>query len=137
MGSSRGSDSHGKGKTREVRIAPQDVIIDKETERISAPRGPGEVQLRYTSARTSPVESPRSRQSPHVHVAQSISRTNSSSPQTATAGRRSRESLWRSCRSAARSDLGRCGRNPIIAGGTTQHCPPASLMEVGSSVLVT
>ncbi|OSC98871.1 DUF300-domain-containing protein [Trametes coccinea BRFM310] len=93
MGSSRGSDgSHGKGKTRDVRIAPQEVVIDKETERISAPRGPGEVQLRYTSAKSSPVQSPKSRQSPRVHVAQSISRTSSASPQTATAGSSSKSS---------------------------------------------
>ncbi|KAI0655043.1 DUF300-domain-containing protein [Cubamyces menziesii] len=83
---SNGSDGmRAKGKTREVRIAPQDVVIDKETEHLSPPRGSGGVQLRYTSAKTSPISSPKGR----THIAQSISRTGSSSPQTGSSSKSS------------------------------------------------
>ncbi|KAI0644011.1 DUF300-domain-containing protein [Trametes meyenii] len=86
---SHGSDdayANGKGKTRRT-SQPQDVVIDKETERLSSPRTPGEVQLRYTSAKASPVLPPKTRPSPAVSVA--VSRTNSASPQTASSSKSS------------------------------------------------
>ncbi|KAI0367287.1 DUF300-domain-containing protein [Pilatotrama ljubarskyi] len=82
--SGSGSDSsRGKGKRRDVRTSPREIIIDKETERLSSPRDGHEVQLRFTSAKTSPVQSPK-RPSPSMRQAQSISRTNSSSPQASS-----------------------------------------------------
>ncbi|KAI0354083.1 DUF300-domain-containing protein [Trametes cingulata] len=76
--------SRGKGKKPDVRASPREIVIDKETERMSSPRDGHEVQLRFTSAKTSPVQSPKARPSPRMQQAQSISRTNSSSPQASS-----------------------------------------------------
>ncbi|KAI0828513.1 DUF300-domain-containing protein [Trametes gibbosa] len=81
---SRSGSMPGKGKTRDVRGSPE-IVIDKETERLSSLRGPHEVQLRYTSAKASPIQSPQVR-SPH---SQPISRTSSASPQTASSSKSS------------------------------------------------
>ncbi|OJT05997.1 Transmembrane protein 184 -like protein [Trametes pubescens] len=77
----------GKGKNPAVRVSSDQVVIDKETERLSSARGPHEVQLRYTSARSSPVQSPKARQSPRATYMQPVSRTNSGSPQTPSSSR--------------------------------------------------
>ncbi|KAI0777429.1 organic solute transporter Ostalpha-domain-containing protein [Trametes elegans] len=85
------SERGGKGKTREARLGPQDVVIDKETEQLPSPgpREGGEVKLRYTnSARASPVQSPAARASPRIPHAQTMSRANSaSSPHTGSSSR--------------------------------------------------
>ncbi|RPD56533.1 DUF300-domain-containing protein [Lentinus tigrinus ALCF2SS1-6] len=72
--------SRGKGKS------PQrpEVVIDKETEGLSPPGDRAAVQLRWTSARNSPMPSPIARSSPKLAARGSISRTNSASPQVQT-----------------------------------------------------
>ncbi|KAI8973110.1 organic solute transporter Ostalpha-domain-containing protein [Trametes punicea] len=89
LGSRRSSSSDGKGKTRDVRVVPHEIVIDKETERLSSPHGPGDVHLHYTSAKSSPITSPKARQSPQIRASQSISRTHSSSPQGAASSSKS------------------------------------------------
>ncbi|KAI0635372.1 DUF300-domain-containing protein [Trametes polyzona] len=85
---SNASEAAQKGKGRDVRPSHSpEIVIDKETERLASPRGAHEVQLRYTSARASPVNSPGG-VPPRM---QPISRTNSASPQT-TASSSSRSS---------------------------------------------
>ncbi|TBU57283.1 organic solute transporter Ostalpha-domain-containing protein [Dichomitus squalens] len=70
---------NGKGK---IRGSGPEIIIDKETERLSPPPGHGEVQLRWTSAKATPVHSPPALQSPVQRAQGALSRTSSASPHT-------------------------------------------------------
>ncbi|KAI0711759.1 organic solute transporter Ostalpha-domain-containing protein [Earliella scabrosa] len=60
-----------------------EIVIDKETERLTPPGQPGQVQLRWTSARSTPMPSPGgARASPKHRGHDSLSRTHSGSPHT-------------------------------------------------------
>ncbi|KAI0746309.1 organic solute transporter Ostalpha-domain-containing protein [Daedaleopsis nitida] len=70
----------GKGKGP---ASPRpEIVIDKETERLTPPGEPGQVQLRWTSARSTPMPSPIARGSPKNRMPASLSRTHSGSPHT-------------------------------------------------------
>ena len=79
-------DFGGKGKTRGSGSGVPEIIIDKETERLSPPGRQGGVQLRWTSAKPTPAASPRAspavRPSPIERVQGALSRTSSASPQS-------------------------------------------------------
>ena len=72
--------AQGKGKGPER----PEIVIDKETERLSPPGDRTAVQLRWQSARNSPTPSPVARSSPRPAARGSISRTHSGSPQVDT-----------------------------------------------------
>ncbi|PIL27092.1 transporter [Ganoderma sinense ZZ0214-1] len=78
-------ESNGKGKTRGSGPGMPEIIIDKETERLSPP-GQGGVQLRWTSAKPTPTASPRAspvvRPSLIERAQGALSRTSSASPRT-------------------------------------------------------
>ncbi len=74
----------GKGKDP-ASPRPQ-IVIDKETERLTPPGTPGQVQLRWTST---PMPSPGARASPKIRAQGSLSRTHSGSPHTPSSSKSS------------------------------------------------